>query len=461
MSAASFIYMVGTKIGPTLDGDEVKQGKRPPRRAPKRAAGTNKNGDGNKTKKVVFASYTDDEECRRRDEERAKREALAQKIACRRKRFNKLGDLITCLEEHLSNHCPHVIKSNLAVAKLHPMHPFNPDSPIENYGHWMEYAGNERNYDGFPCYEDAKKMVEAQNPSSYNMVDMIVILLAIFSFFIMAWRSGVISPSQSLSVDSVDVNLSSGLEGFLFSAASVGVLALATRVSKLSKELVLTQNFVTVFKAVLLMNFLTWPAKVEASPTGTHVVQWTGELVPWPAFVVVTAVVVFYYVFWFADGLVKEAMAKHETEYLKTSFNGIHSMVYVVAGSWLVKITLGIYMESTLWRFGRQVVPTWSCATDSSALCKLIILVSIYLWCYGNKGVRRTSSHEERTGLLTMGFVIPFWGIAVLAVGSLLHLLWPLASIPVAQALDFNPPLSFGLILRVIAILSSVWIVSY
>ena len=122
------------------------------------------------------------------------------------------------------------------------MHPFNHDSPIDNYGHWMQYAGAEREYDGFPSYEEAKKMGEAQNASAYNMVDMIVVLLAIFSFFIVAWRSGVISPSQSLSTDSVDVNLSSGLEGLLFSAASVSVLALATRVSKLNKKLVLTQN---------------------------------------------------------------------------------------------------------------------------------------------------------------------------------------------------------------------------
>ena len=221
-SPESFISMVGTKSGQTVDGDKVQQGKKPPRRVPKRPAGANKNGNEGKTKKVVFASYTDDEECRRRDEERARKEALAQKIACRRKRFNKLGDLITCLEEHLSNHCPHVIKSNLAVAKLHPMHPFNPDSPIDNYGHWMQYAGAEREYDGFPSYEEAKKMGEAQNASAYNMVDMIVVLLAIFSFFIMAWRSGVISPSQSLSTDSVDVNLSSGLEGF-FSAQPVWV----------------------------------------------------------------------------------------------------------------------------------------------------------------------------------------------------------------------------------------------
>lgn len=176
----------------------------------------------------------------------------------------------------------------------------------------------------------------------------------------------------------------------------------------------------------MLMNFLMWPTKAEAPPTVSHVVNWTCELAPWPTIGLITALVVSYYAFWFAGGLVKAAttgMAKHEAEYLTTSFNGIHSMVYVVAGSWSVKIALGIYIESTLWWFGRQAVPTWSCATDISVFYKLVILVSIFAWCYGNKGARRTFSHEERTGLRMMDFGISLWGRAILAMGSL-HFLW-------------------------------------
>jgi hypothetical protein len=66
--------------------------------------------------------YNDDAECRRRDEERPKKEGLAQSIACRRKIVDASGVLVNCHGEHLSNHCDRAPKVNLAC--LHPMHPF-------------------------------------------------------------------------------------------------------------------------------------------------------------------------------------------------------------------------------------------------------------------------------------------------------------------------------------------------
>ena len=102
-------------------------------------------------------------DCRRRDEERAKKEGLAQSIACRRKIVDASGVLVNCHGEHLSNHCDRAPKVNLA--RLHPMHPFplQENSPVESLNDWVHFTSGLKEYEGHPPCDDVILPAESRD----------------------------------------------------------------------------------------------------------------------------------------------------------------------------------------------------------------------------------------------------------------------------------------------------------
>ena len=136
--------------------------------------------------------YNDDVECRRRDEERAKKEGLAQSIACRRKIVDASGVLVNCHGEHLSNHCDRAPKVNLA--RLHPMHPFQENSPVESLNDWVHFTSGLKEYEGHPSFDDVALPAENHFSSSGasgsipSCSDVMAIVFALFAVGIWCTR---------------------------------------------------------------------------------------------------------------------------------------------------------------------------------------------------------------------------------------------------------------------------------
>ena len=80
------------------------------------------------------SKYPNDERCRELDEANAKKIGSVQKIACRRKILDALGNATQCGGPHSTNHCDKAPKVKLAM--LNPMHPYQTDSPISSLDEW-------------------------------------------------------------------------------------------------------------------------------------------------------------------------------------------------------------------------------------------------------------------------------------------------------------------------------------
>ena len=72
------------------------------------------------------------------------------------------GVLVNCHGEHLSNHCDRAPKVNLA--RLHPMHPFQENSPVESLNDWVHFTSGLKEYEGHPSFDDV--ILPAESPTS-------------------------------------------------------------------------------------------------------------------------------------------------------------------------------------------------------------------------------------------------------------------------------------------------------